>query len=106
VAGAVYGQYPPLVNASRKPGEWQTFDIVFHGPRFGQDGKLLRPAIVTVIHNGVLIQDHVAIKGPTSTSTRPQYGVTPEKLPLKLQDHHHPVRYRNLWVRELPEEEQ
>jgi len=102
-AAAVYGQYPPLVNASRPPGEWQTYDIVFHGPRFDADGKLLRPATVTVIHNGVLVQDHVAIMGPTMHKHRPPYHVTPEKLPLRLQDHNHPVRFRNLWIREIPE---
>jgi hypothetical protein len=102
-ASAVYGQFPPLVNASRPPGQWQTYDIVFHGPRFDADGKVLRPATVTVIHNGVLVQDHVAIMGPTMHKQRPPYHVTPEKLPLRLQDHHHPVRYRNLWIREIPE---
>jgi hypothetical protein len=102
-AAAVYGQYPPLVNASRPPGQWQTYDIIFHGPRFDANGKLLRPAIVTVIHNGVLVQDHVAIMGPTMHKQRPPYHVTPVKLPLRLQDHNHPVRYRNLWIREIPE---
>src|SRR2546430_1769378 len=65
-AAAVYGQYPPLVNASRPPGQWQAYDIVFHGPRFDKDGKLLRPASVTVFHNGVLAQDHVQPTGPTA----------------------------------------
>ncbi len=102
-AAALYGQYPPLVNACRPPGEWQTYDIVFHGPRFDKDGKLKRPATVTVLHNGVLVQDHVALTGPTEHKQRPPYHVTPEKLPLLLQDHNHPVRYRNIWVREIPE---
>jgi hypothetical protein len=105
-AAAVYGQYPPLVNASRPPGQWQTYDIIFHGPRFDPGGKLLRPAYVTVIHNGVLVQDHVAIMGPTEHRKRPPYHVTPEKLPLRLQDHDHPVRFRNIWIRELHEEGQ
>ena len=104
-AGAIYGQLPPLVNASRRPGEWQTYDIVFHGPRFGAGGKLLRPAIMTVIYNGVLVQDHVSLTGPTAYESRPPYQVTPEKLPLRLQDHNHPVRFRNVWLRELHEEE-
>jgi hypothetical protein len=104
-AGAVYGQYPPLVNAARKPGEWQTYDIVFHGPRFDADGKLLHKASVTVFYNGVLVQDHVEIMGPTTHNARPPYHPTPEKLPLALQDHNHPVRYRNLWIRELKEGE-
>jgi hypothetical protein len=100
-AAAVYGQYPPLVNASRPPGQWQTYDIVFHGPRFDASGKLLQPARVTVFHNGVLVQDNVAPSGPTEHGERPPYKPTPEKLPLALQDHGDPVRYRNIWIREL-----
>jgi len=100
-ASAVYGQYPPLVNVSRPPGQWQTYDIVFHGPRFDKDGKLLRPARVTVFHNGVLTQDNVEPTGPTAHKARPPYKAGPEKLPLSLQDHDHPVRYRNIWIREL-----
>lgn len=102
-ASAVYGQYPPLVNACRPPGQWQTYDIIFHGPRFDSSGNVTRKAFVTVLHNGVLTQDHVAIMGPTAHMRRPPYKVTPEKLPLSLQDHNHPVRYRNIWIRELPE---
>jgi hypothetical protein len=104
-ASAVYGQYPPLVNASRPPGKWQAYDIVFHGPRFDSSGAVTRPARVTVLHNGVLVQDNVTLTGPTAHQARPGYKVHPEKLPLKLQDHHHPVRYRSLWIRELPPEE-
>ncbi len=100
-AAAVYGQYPPLVNASRPPGQWQTYDIVFHGPRFAKDGKLLRPARVTVLHNGVLVQDNVELSGPTAHGERPPYKAHPEKLPLALQDHGDPVRFRNIWIREL-----
>jgi hypothetical protein len=100
-ASAVYGQYPPLVNASRPPGQWQTYDIVFHGPRFDRDGKLTRPARVTVLHNGVLVQDNVELTGPTANKARPPYTPQPEKLPLALQDHDNPVRYRNIWIREL-----
>jgi hypothetical protein len=100
-AAAVYGQYPPLVNACRPPGQWQTYDIIFHGPRFDSSGKLTRAAFITVIQNGVLVQDHVRIMGPTQHMRRPPYHPTPEKLPLKLQDHNHPVRYRNIWIREL-----
>ena len=100
-AAAVYGQFPPQVNAARKPGEWQTYDIVFHGPRFAASGTLLRKANITVFFNGVLVQDHVEPTGPTEHHQRPPYKPTPEKLPLALQDHNHPVRYRNLWIREL-----
>lgn len=102
-AAAVYGEYPPLVNACRPPGQWTTYDIIFHGPRFDSDGKLTRPATVTVLHNGVLVQDHVSLVGPTEHMKRLPYHVTPDKLPLMLQDHNHPVRYRNLWIRELAE---
>ena len=100
-AGAVYGQYPPLVNASRAPGEWQSYDIVFHRPRFGGDGSLLKPATLTVFHNGVLIQDAVILTGPTANKSRPPYSAHADKLPISLQDHSHRVRYRNIWVREL-----
>jgi hypothetical protein len=102
-ASAVYGQFPPLVNASRPPGQWQTYDIIFHGPRFNKDGTLLRPARVTVLHNGVLVQDNVELSGPTAHHQRPPYKSTPEKLPLSLQDHGNPVRFRNIWIRELGE---
>ncbi len=95
-AGAIYGQYPPLVNASRKPGEWQTYDIFFEAPRFDDSGKLLKPGYVTVLHNNVLIQNHAQIRGETG-----QYTPHPPKQPLGLQDHGCPVRYRNIWIREL-----
>ncbi|HUO31364.1 MAG TPA: DUF1080 domain-containing protein [Bryobacteraceae bacterium] len=99
-AGAIYCQYPPLVNPARPPGEWQTYDIIFHAPRFA-DGKLAEPATVTLLFNGVLAQDHTVLTGPTDYMHRPPYKVTPAKLPLLLQDHGQPVRYRNIWIREL-----
>jgi hypothetical protein len=105
-AAAVYGEFPPLVNASRPPGQWQTYDIVFHGPRFGREGKLLRPARITALHNGVLVQDNVALTGPTYYMRRPPYKAHPEKLPLMLQDHDQPVRFRNIWIREIPAADQ
>jgi hypothetical protein len=104
-AGAVYGQYPPLANVCRPPGQWSTYDIIWHGPRFDSAGKLLRPATVTVLFNGVLVQDHVTLTGPTAHHQRPPYKAQPEKMPLQLQDHNHPVRYRNIWIRELHEGE-
>ncbi|HWN98133.1 MAG TPA: DUF1080 domain-containing protein [Blastocatellia bacterium] len=103
-AAAVYGQYPPLVNASRPPGQWQTYDVIFHRPRFDPSGKVLQPARMTVLHNGVLVQDDVVLTGPTAHKERPSYKQHADKLPLSLQDHGDPVRYRNVWVRELPED--
>jgi hypothetical protein len=103
-AAAVYGQYPPQVNASRPPGRWQTYDIVFHAPRFDSNGKLSRPARVTVLHNGVLAQDNVELVGPTEHKVRAPYEKHPEKLPLALQDHGNPVRFRNIWIRQIPAE--
>lgn len=101
MAGAVYGQYPPLVNACRPPGEWQTYDIIFHRPRFGEKGELLQKAVFTVFHNGVLIQDHVQPTGPTEWKKRPPYSEHPDRMPISLQDHGNPVRFRNIWIREL-----
>jgi hypothetical protein len=98
---SIYGQYPPLVNVCRKPGEWQTYDIVFHAPRFDKDGQLLSAARLTVFHNGVLVQDNEELTGPTGHKQRPPYKAHADKMPIKLQDHTNPVRYRNLWVREL-----
>jgi hypothetical protein len=100
-AGAIYGQHPPLVNASRPPGEWQTYDVIFIRPRFAANGTLVRPARVTVFHNGVLVQNATALTGPTAHRARPPYSAHADALPLVLQDHGQPVRYRNIWVREL-----
>ena len=100
-AGSVYKQTPPLVNASRPPGEWQKYDIIFTAPRFNENGSLKSPAYVTVIHNGVLVQNHTEIKGPTAYVGAPSYFAHPSKMPLRLQDHSNKVRYRNIWVREL-----
>jgi Domain of Unknown Function (DUF1080) len=102
-AAAVYNQRPPLVNASRKPGEWQTYDIVFEAPRFESDGKLRKPAFVTVFHNGVLVQNHTEIKGATHYDQPNVYVAHAEKLPLQLLYHNNPVRFRNIWIREIAE---
>ena len=100
-AGAIYGQYPPLVNASLPPGQWQTYEIIYTAPRFEPDGKLQSAARMTVLHNGVVIQNNVKVTGPTSWLERAPYHAHPEKQPLSLQDHGNPVRFRNIWVREL-----
>ncbi len=102
-AGAIYAQTPPLVNACRRPEEWQTYDIIWHGPRFAPDGKLLRPARITVLQNGVLVQDNTELTGPTDYMHRPPYVPHAEKMPLLLQDHDQPVRFRNIWIRGLNE---
>jgi hypothetical protein len=100
--GAVYGQNPPMANACRPPGQWQSYDIIFRRPHFSKDGKLISPAYVTVIQNGVVVQDHFEIWGATGYHVDAHYTAGPDKLPLKLQDHHNPVRYRNIWIRPLP----
>lgn len=100
-AGAVYGQYPPLVNVSLPPGQWQTYDIIYTAPRFDANDELRSPARLTVFHNGVLIQNNVELTGPTSWLERAPYSAHPEKQPISLQDHGNPVRFRNIWVREL-----
>ncbi|TFG46096.1 MAG: DUF1080 domain-containing protein [Gemmatimonadales bacterium] len=102
-AGAAYGQYPPMVNASLPPGAWQSYDIIFHRPRFDSIGVLVAPARMTAFQNGVLIQDNVAFWGPTNWLQANPYVVGPSRGPIALQDHGNPVRYRNIWVRELPE---
>jgi hypothetical protein len=100
MTAAVYGQTPALANACRPPGEWQTYDIIFTAPRFDGD-KTVSPAYVTVIHNGVLVQNHTPYMGPTVHKKLPAYTPHPGKLPITLQDHNDPVRFRNIWIREL-----
>jgi len=105
-AGSVYGQRPPLVNASRRPGQWQTYDIAFSAPRFKDDGSLESPAYVTLFHNGVLVQNHTPLLGPMSYRALPKYQKHGPKGPILLQDHGNPVRFRNIWVRELKDVEE
>jgi hypothetical protein len=100
-AAAIYGQYPPLVNASRKPGEWQTYDVIFNAPRFKEDGSLETPAYETVFHNGVLVHNHTAVIGEMAYRQVGRYQKHEPKGPLALQDHGHPVRFRNIWVRPI-----
>ena len=102
-AASVYNQRPPMVNASRKPGEWQTYDIVFTAPRFDKDGQLSKPAFATVLHNGVLVQNHTEIQGTTFFDQAPKYTKHPDKLPIVLMYHGDPVRFRNIWIREFKE---
>jgi len=99
-AGSIYKQTPPLVNATRKPGEWQTYDIIYTAPRFNKDGVAIIPAYVTVIHNGVVIHNHTQIQGTTPFVGRPEYKPH-DKGPIMLQDHGDLVSYRNIWIREL-----
>jgi hypothetical protein len=99
-AGAMYGQWPPLVNPIRKPGEWNVYDIMFEAPRF-EGGKLAKPAYQTVLFNGVLVHLHQPIVGATVYRRVAQYSPHADEEPLQLQDHGHPVRFRNVWVRRL-----
>lgn len=102
-AGSIYKQWPPLVNACRKPGEWQTYDILFEAPRFDGKGKLAKPAYLTLLHNGIVVQNHSELLGGTSWFEAPRYQAHGEKLPLVIQDHGNPVQFRNIWIRELPD---
>jgi hypothetical protein len=99
-AGAIYGQWPPLVNPVRRPGEWQSYDIVFEAPRF-EGERLLKPAYLTVFLNGVLLHAHKEVMGPTVHRAVAKYATQPDEDGLMLQDHQQPVRYRNIWIRRL-----
>jgi len=100
-AASIYKQHIPLVNASRKPGEWQTYDVFFFAPRFAADGTVVRPGYVTVVHNGVLVQHNVELKGRTVYIGPPSYEKHNAREPLVLQDHDSPVSFRNVWIRDL-----
>ena len=99
-AGAIYGQWPPLVNPARRPGEWQAYDIVFEAPRFDGD-RLVKPAYLTVLLNGVLLHHHKEVMGPTVHRALAKYTRHPTEEALVLQDHQQPVRYRNIWIRRV-----
>jgi hypothetical protein len=100
-AASIYKQHPPLVNATRPPGEWNYYDIIFKAPRFDKNGMVTSPATITVLHNGVLVQNNVILRGPTEYIGIPNYKAHADALPIKLQDHGNPVRFRNIWVRPL-----
>ena len=99
-AGSIYKQYMPLVNAMRAPGEWQTYDIIFDAPEFNSDGIRIKPGYITVIHNGVLIQNHVEIQGTSEYIGLPK-NIAHGDAPIQLQDHSNPVSFRNIWLRKL-----
>ena len=102
-AGSVYKQYIPLANAMRKPGEWQVYDVIWTAPTFNADGTLKSPAYLTAIHNGVVVQNHVQLKGDTKYIGAPEYKAH-GPLPIRLQAHGDPsppISFRNIWVREL-----
>jgi Domain of Unknown Function (DUF1080) len=99
--GGIYKQWPPMVNACRKPGEWQAYDILFEAPRFDDQGKLLKPGYVTVLQNGIVVQNHSEILGSTAWDRPPAYEPHPLRQPIHLQYHGNPVRYRNIWLREM-----
>ncbi len=103
-ASAIYGQNPPMVNACRKAGKWQSYDISFLRPLFDESGKCIRKARITVIHNGVVVHNNLEIEGTTSHKRKARYGRPHEKGHIKLQDHGNPMCFRNIWIRELPEQ--
>jgi hypothetical protein len=109
-AAAIYGQVPPLVNASKPPGEWQTYDIIFESPRWNEQGELVKKAAITVLHNGVVAHHRYELAGATDGISREvpwktlaKYTPHPPEVFIALQDHNNPVRYRNIWIRELGE---
>ncbi len=100
-AGAIYCQNPPKVSPCRPPGEWNVFDIIYRRPRFDDDGKVIKPATLTVFFNNVLVQDHFELGGPTAWKKRPPYKKHEDRLPISLQDHGNPVAFQNIWIRDL-----
>ena len=101
MAGSLYGQFPPLVNAGRGIEKWQSYDLIFRRPHFNEDGSLKKAARVTLLHNGVLVQDNQELMGPCIHKNRTAYKAHADKLPIHIQNHGQIVHYRNIWVREL-----
>lgn len=101
-AGSIYGQSPPQVNVCRPPGEWQTYDVIFHPTRFNDAGEVIEPGTITAFQNGVVVQDEWVYEGLPGHRARAKFTQHPDKGPLELQDHNNPTRFRNIWVRELP----
>lgn len=102
-AASIYKQKPPLVNACRKPGEWQTYDILFTAPRFNEQKEVVKPAAITLLHNGVVVQNHFELLGGTFYERPPQYEPHGPRLPIHIQFHGNPVRFRNIWLRDIVE---
>jgi hypothetical protein len=100
-AGAIYKQTPPAVNATKAPGTWNVYDIIWTAPKFNEDGTVKSPAYITALHNGVLILNHFELKGDTPYSQPPKYTKHADRLPIRLQDHGNPMRFRNIWIREI-----
>ncbi len=100
----LYGQHPPLVNACTPPGTWETYDIIFTTPHFDDKGNVTRPAYVTVIQNGVVVQNHQAFRGATNWRVPGKYTAHADQMPLALQFHNNPVSFRNIWVRPIVED--
>ncbi len=98
---AIYKQSPPMVNVCRKPGEWQTFDIIFTAPRFSEEGQVAKPAYITVLHKGVVVHNHFEIQGGTFFDRPAAYKKHPERQPIRLQNHGNPVKIRNIWIRDI-----
>lgn len=100
-AGAIYKQTPPMVNATKPPGTWNVYDVIWTAPRFNDDGSLKSPAFITALHNGVLIQNHFELLGDDPFHRPPEYKKHADRLPIRLQDHGNPMRFRNIWIREI-----
>jgi hypothetical protein len=100
-AGAIYKQTPPAVNVMNPPGTWNVYDVIWTAPRFNDDGSLKSPAYITALQNGVLILNHFQLKGDTPFTAPPKYTRHADRLPIRLQDHGNPTRFRNIWLREI-----